>query len=62
MRYQFTKERARESRVAIERIYVTMRHLFNKGSYKSYGVSGNILISSLIKLSPEIDQKCFVMH
>jgi len=54
MRYQFTKERARESRVAIERIYVTMRHLFNRGSYKPYGISGNTLISSLMKLSPEI--------
>jgi len=48
------KKRARESRTAIEKIYVTMRHLFNRGNYKPNGTSGGALRASLIQLSPEI--------
>ena len=48
------RTRAHESRAAIERIYITMRHLINRGSYKPTGVSGESLISSLLVLSPEI--------
>lgn len=46
--------RARASTSAIERLYVTMRHLFNRGFYKPMGVSGETLRSALLLLSPEI--------
>ncbi|MCF6296519.1 MAG: hypothetical protein L3J08_00800 [Flavobacteriaceae bacterium] len=39
---------------AIERIYVTMRHLFNRGFYKPMGVSGKTLRDALLTLQPEI--------
>ena len=48
------RPRAQESRGAIERLYITMRHLFTRGSYKPLGVSGESLINSLMVLSPEI--------
>ncbi|MGB0524641.1 MAG: DUF6909 family protein [Flammeovirgaceae bacterium] len=48
------KKRARESRAAIERLYITMRHLFIRGSYKPMGVSGRSLRNALLELSPEI--------
>ncbi|NNE28155.1 MAG: hypothetical protein HKN16_00870, partial [Saprospiraceae bacterium] len=52
---EFTsRTRAQESRAAIERIYIAMRHLFIRGSYKPMGVSGEALRKSLITLSPEI--------
>ena len=34
------RTRAQESSGAIERLYITMRHLFNRGFYKPMGVSG----------------------
>ena len=46
--------RARESTNAIERIYITMRHLFIRGFYKPMGVSGKTLRESLLTLRPEI--------
>ena len=46
--------RARESTNAIERIYITMRHLFNRGFYKPMGVSGETLRNALLQLRPEI--------
>ena len=46
--------RARESTDAIERLYVTMRHLFNRGFYKPMGVSGETLKNALLLLRPEI--------
>ena len=46
--------RAQESTNAIERLYVTMRHLFNRGFYKPNGVSGEALKSALLSLRPEI--------
>jgi len=46
--------RAQESTNAIERLYVTMRHLFNRGFYKPNGVSGEALKSALLALRPEI--------
>jgi hypothetical protein len=49
-----SRTRAQESRAAIERIYIAMRHLFIRGSYKPMGVSGEALKKSLITLSPEI--------
>ncbi len=46
--------RAQESRVAIERLYITMRHLFNRGFYKPSGVSGEEVRTALLTLRPEI--------
>lgn len=46
--------RARESRAAIERLYIEMRHLFNSGSYRNLGDSGEVLTDALQTLSPEI--------
>jgi len=46
--------RAQESTNAIERLYVTMRHLFNRGFYKPSGVSGEALRNALLELRPEI--------
>ncbi len=48
------RTRAQESSGAIERMYITMRHLFNRGFYKPMGVSGETLRESLLTLSPEI--------
>ena len=49
-----TRTRAQESRAAIERIYVIMRHLFVRGHYKPGGVSGSSLSEALLTLQPEI--------
>ncbi|MCL3780874.1 hypothetical protein EMN47_10825 [Prolixibacteraceae bacterium JC049] len=48
------KRRARESRGAIEKLYITMRHLFIRGNYKPFGVSGQGLMKTLLTLNPEI--------
>ena len=48
------RSRAQESTNAIERMYITMRHLFNRGFYKPMGVSGETLRESLLILRPEI--------
>ena len=49
-----TRTRAQESSGAIERLYITMRHLFNRGFYKPMGVSGESLREALLTLRPEI--------
>ncbi len=46
--------RAQESTNAIERMYITMRHLLNRGFYKPMGVSGETLRNALLQLRPEI--------
>ncbi len=46
--------RARASRLAIERLYIGMRHLFNRGYYKPRGESGKAIADALLTLSPEI--------
>lgn len=46
--------KAQESRAAIERVYIEMRHLFNSGIYKPSGSSGQQLADSLLTLRPEI--------
>ena len=51
---QSERSRAQESTSAIERMYITMRHLFNRGFYKPMGVSGETLRESLLILRPEI--------
>lgn len=48
------RTRAQESANAIERMYVTMRHLFARGFYKPMGVSGEALRDALLLLRPEI--------
>ena len=48
------RTRAQESSSAIERMYITMRHLFNRGFYKPMGVSGEMLREALLLLRPEI--------
>ena len=48
------RTRAQESTGAIERMYITMRHLFNRGFYKPMGVSGETLRQALLQLRPEI--------
>lgn len=48
------RTRAQESTQAIERLYITMRHLFNRGFYKPSGISGETLREALLILSPEI--------
>lgn len=46
--------KSQESSNAIERLYITMRHLFNRGFYKPMGISGETLRQSLLLLRPEI--------
>lgn len=46
--------RARETTEAIERLYVTMRHLFYRGFFKPAGVSGETLRKLLKTIAPEI--------
>ena len=48
------RTRSQESRAAIEKLYITMRHLFNRGYYKPFGASGEALIDALLTLRPEI--------
>lgn len=49
-----SRSRAQESSAAIERLYITIRHLFNRGFYKPMGVSGETLREALLLLRPEI--------
>lgn len=49
-----SRTRAQVSSAAIERMYITMRHLFNRGFYKPMGVSGDTLREALLELRPEI--------
>lgn len=45
---------AQISRAAIQRLYISMRHLFMRGSYKPLGVSGESMIAAMLSLKPEI--------
>ncbi|NGY36687.1 hypothetical protein FQU23_004075 [Flavobacterium sp. XN-5] len=49
-----SRSRAQESSAAIEKMYITMRHLFNRGFYKPMGISGDTLREALLTLRPEI--------
>ena len=49
-----TNNRARETTEAIERLYVSMRHLFYRGFFKPSGVSGESLRKLLMIIQPEI--------
>ncbi len=48
------RTRAQESRAAVQRLYIAMRHLFIRGSYKPLGLSGDAMIEALMTLRPEI--------
>ena len=48
------RTQAQISRAAIQRLYVSMRHLFLRGSYKPLGVSGESMIQAMLSLKPEI--------
>lgn len=52
MNYQLSQ--AQISRAAIQRLYISMRHLLFRGSYKPLGVSGESMISAMLSLKPEI--------
>ena len=49
-----TRTRAQESRTAVQRLYIAMRHLLIRGSYKPGGMSGKTLMDNLMVLRPEI--------
>ncbi len=49
-----SRTRSQESSAAIEKLYISMRHLFSRGFYKPMGVSGETLRKSLLALRPEI--------
>ena len=53
-RYTMVNSRARETTEAIERLYVSMRHLFYRGFFKPSGISGESLRSLLMTINPEI--------
>jgi hypothetical protein len=46
--------RAQESTAAVQRLYIAMRHLIARGSYKPLGLSGEAVMSALKTLNPEI--------
>ncbi|MFK8059272.1 MAG: hypothetical protein AB8B78_04185 [Polaribacter sp.] len=48
------RTRSQESRNSIEKLYISMRHLFSRGFYKPMGISGETLRKSLLLLRPEI--------
>ena len=49
-----SRTRAQKSSAAIQRLYIAMRHLFIRGSYKPLGISGEAMIEALMTLRPEI--------
>lgn len=48
------RTRSQESRAAIQRLYIAMRHLFIRGNYKPLGLSGEAMIEAMMQLRPEI--------
>ncbi len=48
------RSRAHVSRAAIERLYIEMRHLLMRGSYKPVGRSGESMREALLLLNPQI--------
>lgn len=50
----YSRTQAQISRSAIQRLYVSMRHLFLRGGYKPLGVSGETMIQAMLSLKPEI--------
>jgi len=54
MSAKLNRTRAQESRAAIQKLYIAMRHLFIRGGYKPLGVSGEAMIDAIMDLRPEI--------
>jgi len=54
MQNPFKRTRANISRDSIQRLYISMRHLFLRGSYKPLGASGEAMINAMLNLEPEI--------
>ena len=52
--FYMTNSRARETTEAIERLYISMRHMFYRGFFKPSGVSGESIRSLLQSINPEI--------
>lgn len=48
------RTQAQISRAAIQRLYVSMRHLIQRGGYKPLGVSGESMVEAMLSLKPEI--------
>lgn len=48
------RSKARQSTSDIDRLYVSMRHLFNRGVYRPSGQSGLMIKNLLLQLNPEI--------
>lgn len=46
--------KARQSTTAIDRLYITMRHMFQRGTYRPSGQSGKIILELLLQINPEI--------
>lgn len=46
--------KARESTSEIDRLYISMRHMSNRSSYKPSGQTGKIIQGLLLQLNPEI--------
>lgn len=54
MSQQYELTQAQISRTAIQRLYITMKHLFFRGHYKPMGMSGEAMIKAMLELKPEI--------
>lgn len=50
----YAPTRAQISRTSIQRLYIAMKHLFMRGSYKPLGISGETMIEAMLALKPEI--------
>ncbi|HUH35784.1 MAG TPA: hypothetical protein VL022_08135 [Moheibacter sp.] len=46
--------KARQSTTDIDRLYITMRHMFHRGTYRPSGQSGLMIQELLLNLNPEI--------
>ncbi len=54
MSQHYELSNAQISRQAIQRLYITMKHLFFRGHYKPMGMSGEAMIKAMLDLRPEI--------
>src|SRR5690625_7889544 len=46
--------KARQSTTDIDRLYIIMRHMFHRGTYRPTGQSGKMIQELLLNLNPEI--------
>jgi hypothetical protein len=54
MENSYEPTQAQIARVAIQKLYITMKHLFFKGHYKPMGNSGESMVKAMLELKPEI--------